>query len=547
MHAVASTRMKALVLFGIVMGGASAAWAQIPVAPQVTAGADLKQLTFDWEPVPGAAYYQLLHKPRSAASYSPIGNSIPASRTQARINIAVHLERWTNGRYAVDACNTSGCQRSEPVPVSELMLDTIGYFKASNTDANDNFGMGVALSADGSTLAVTSPQERSNATGVNGNQADDSVTASGAVYLFRREGGRWRQDAYVKSPVSQMEQYFGYGYPWGQQATALNRSGTLLAVGAPGENVDGVTAAGRVYVFWRSSTGGWTRVATLRAPTLQASDYFGMSVDMSTDGSTIKVNSLQPQDGEGNPELRTHIFLRSGSTWVHSTTIAPSIPGQFCQTVKMSGDGHTLVSSCWGYTGDAARLVTLKRSGTSWVQGTDLLVTSYRTIQPLAVNFDGSRLAYTDSPGIDRVVHTYSWDGAAWVLDASIRSPVPPVYVNTFGDTLAFNRSGTMLVVGDILSGAAGAGVSETATPGSEMEGAVFVYQRRDNTRPWGLRSVVKAPNPSPENRLGSWLALSCNGRTLAVSAPFESSAATGIDGDRYDTSAESSGAVYLY
>jgi hypothetical protein len=547
MHAVGYTRMKAFALLGILMGGASAAGAQIPAAPQVTAGADLKQLTFDWEPVPGAGYYQLLHRPTNTASYSPIGDPIPATRTQARIYIPVHLERWSSARYIVEACNTSGCQQSEPVAVSHLMLDSIGYFKASNTDAGDNFGFGVALSGDGSTLAVSSPRESSRATGVNGNQADDSLPGSGAVYLFRRDGRRWRQEAYLKSAVSQAEQHFGYGYPFGQQATALNRSGSLLAVGAPGENVDGVAAAGKVYVFWRASSGGWSRVATLRAPTLLQSDYFGMSVDMSADGATLKVNSLGPRDGEGNPEVRTHIFVRAGSTWTHSTTIAPPIPGEFCQTVRLSGDGQTLVSSCWGYTGDPARLVTLKRNGNAWIQGTDLLTPTYRSAQPLAVNFDGTRLAYTDTVGLERIVRTYSWDGAAWILDASIHSPVPAVDIHTFGESLVFNRHGTMLVIGDILSGAAGAGVSETATPSSVDEGAAFVYRRSDNTRPWRLRSVVKAPNPSIENRIGNWLALSCNGRTLAVGAPYEDSASTGIDGDRNDTSAESSGAVYLY
>jgi trimeric autotransporter adhesin len=547
MHLADYRLMKAVAVFGSLLGCANVALAQVPAALQVTAGADLKQLIFDWEPVPGATSYQLFHKPTRTASFSPVGEPIPASLTQTRVNVAVHLERWSVSRYLVAACNASGCQRSEPVAVSEHMLDAIGYFKASNTDANDSFGLGVALSADGATLAVSAPEERSNATGVNGNQANDSVQGSGAVYLFHREGRRWRQEAYVKSPVSQTQQYFGFGYPFGQQAIALNGSGSLLAAGAPGENVDGVTSAGRVYVYRRSSTGSWSRVATLRSPTLLQNDFFGMSVDMSADGSTLKVNSLQPQDGEGNPELRTHIFVRAGSTWAHSVTIAPPVPGEFCQTVRLSGDGQTLISSCWGYVGSPSRFVTLKRNGNTWVPGTDLPVTSARTVQPLALNFDGTRFAYTHSTGLDSEVRTFSWDGAGWVQDATLRSPIPPIDINTFGSALAFDRHGTMLVVGDTFSAAAGAGVSETAVSGSEEEGAVYVYRRGDNTRPWALRSVVKAPNPSRGNLVGSWLALSCNGRVLAVGAPYESSAATGIDGDRSDTSAPAAGAVYLY
>src|SRR5262249_20623719 len=45
------------------------------------------------------------------------------------------------------------------------------YVKASNTDSNDEFGFALALSADGSTMAVGAYGEASTAKGVGGNQA----------------------------------------------------------------------------------------------------------------------------------------------------------------------------------------------------------------------------------------------------------------------------------------------------------------------------------------------------------------------------------------
>jgi hypothetical protein len=59
------------------------------------------------------------------------------------------------------------------------------YVKASNTRANAFFGVSVALSADGSTLAAGSIGEPSAATGIDGNQADTSAGTAGAVYVFR--------------------------------------------------------------------------------------------------------------------------------------------------------------------------------------------------------------------------------------------------------------------------------------------------------------------------------------------------------------------------
>lgn len=58
------------------------------------------------------------------------------------------------------------------------------YVKASNAEANDQFGSAVALAADGNTLAVGAYYEASNATGIGGDQTDNSAGGSGAVYLY---------------------------------------------------------------------------------------------------------------------------------------------------------------------------------------------------------------------------------------------------------------------------------------------------------------------------------------------------------------------------
>lgn len=58
------------------------------------------------------------------------------------------------------------------------------YIKASNTNAEDGFGAGLALSGDGQTLAVGATSESSNAKELNGDQTDNSVSDAGAVYLY---------------------------------------------------------------------------------------------------------------------------------------------------------------------------------------------------------------------------------------------------------------------------------------------------------------------------------------------------------------------------
>lgn len=58
------------------------------------------------------------------------------------------------------------------------------YLKAPNAEQDDSFGLSVALAADGNTLAVGAHLEGSSATGIGGDQADNSSPDSGAVYLY---------------------------------------------------------------------------------------------------------------------------------------------------------------------------------------------------------------------------------------------------------------------------------------------------------------------------------------------------------------------------
>ena len=58
------------------------------------------------------------------------------------------------------------------------------YIKGANTDAGDEFGSAVALSANGRMLVVGAHTEDGGAKGVNGNQADNAADDSGAAYVF---------------------------------------------------------------------------------------------------------------------------------------------------------------------------------------------------------------------------------------------------------------------------------------------------------------------------------------------------------------------------
>lgn len=97
------------------------------------------------------------------------------------------------------------------------------YLKASNTETDDRFGWSVAISGD--TAVVGAREENSGATGVNGNQGDNSADSSGAAYLFSRSGVTWTQQAYIKA--SDTEAFDALGH-------SVSVFGDNLIVGSPG-------------------------------------------------------------------------------------------------------------------------------------------------------------------------------------------------------------------------------------------------------------------------------------------------------------------------
>lgn len=102
--------------------------------------------------------------------------------------------------------------------------EQVAYLKASNTEASDSFGVGVAVSGD--TVVVSAPGEDGGSGGVNGDNNND-MDGSGAAYIFRRVAGVWSHLAYVKAAFPEAIDRFG---------NAVDLDGSTLVFGAPLED-----------------------------------------------------------------------------------------------------------------------------------------------------------------------------------------------------------------------------------------------------------------------------------------------------------------------
>jgi trimeric autotransporter adhesin len=560
----------------------------------------IKRFDFRWEAVADAEWYELLESPAPGEPFAPLRVDIEGE--SLALVMPLHLRHEAS--YVLRACNPVGCSESMPANVDSPLTEAIGYFKASNTDKGDEFGGDIALSGDGSTLAVGARFEDGGATGIDGDAADDSAQGAGAVYVFTIDSrNRWSQQAYIKASNAAREYYFGH-------SVALSHDGSTLAVGSsnavsiPGEAVCAPggwgPGQGVVYVFARDSMGRWSEQACVLASNAGFRDGFGRSVAVSGDGNTLAVSAPSESSSAGGidgdqaddslPSAgAVYVFTRDSSNrWSQQAYVKATTPGffdGFGHRVVLSDDGHTLAVSApredggaTGIDGDhtddsvpgaGAVYVFVRDAADQWSQhayikaartsaddifGIGLALSGDgRTLAAGSVHDDGSATGIDDETEatVDSgSVHVFVRDSQdRWSQQAYLEASNAGTH-DDFGMGVALSHDGNVLAVGATREDSSAVGIGgDEADDSVDAAGAAYVFLRNARGQ-WSQRAYVKASNTSdadPHDRFGLDVALSSNGSTLAVSAPDEASKATGIGGDQADESANKAGAVYLY
>lgn len=196
--------------------------------------------------------------------------------------------------------------------------------------AGDGYGTSLALSADGSVLAVGIPYEDSN-----GTFGDDSLADSGAVYLASRDADGIWSTSYVKAPVPAAGESFG-------GRVGLSAAGNLLAVAAPFANGD----TGAVYLL-NNSGGSWQQQARLSASNASSGSIFGLDLALSADGRTL-VTAASLEDSAALDSGMVYVFAGGDSGWAETRRIKAGNAGesdQFGFALALSADGQTLATS----------------------------------------------------------------------------------------------------------------------------------------------------------------------------------------------------------
>jgi hypothetical protein len=417
------------------------------------------------------------------------------------------------------------------------------YIKASNPGQSDKFGFVVSLSQDGNTLAVSAPGEASAAKGINGDQNDNSIPEAGAAYIFTRSGTTWSQQAYVKASNTGepgVGDQFADGDRFGF-SIGLSGDGNTLAVGAIVEdsgakgingdqNDNSQPNSGAVYVFTRTGT-SWSQQAYIKASNTDAADLFGYSVGLSADGNTLaasaydedssarEINGVQDKGRRGTGAI--FVFTRTGGKWTQQAYLKASnaeTGDSLGYSIAISQDGNTIA----GGAGDEDCLMPGVFPGATHVCQDD---------QP-EDNSSGA-------------VYIFVRNGTMWSQEAFIKSSNPDKE-DWFGSRLTLSGDGNTLAVGAQVEDGGSKGINgDQKNQTAEDAGAIYFFTRTGTT--WKQVAYVKASNADAYDEFGSAMALSKDGKLMAVGARSEASGAKGVNGNQNDNSAPEAGAVYLF
>ncbi len=211
---------------------------------------------------------------------------------------------------------------------------------ASGGASGDYFGSSVALSSDGNTALI-------GAYGKDGFE--------GAAYAFARYSGFWNQQQELTASDRAPNNRFGY-------SVTLSAGGNMALIGAPKSNLEGAA-----YAF-TSSDGSWSQQQEQQELTAwdgAASDQFGISVSLSSDGNTALIGADNRNSGQG----AAYAFTSSDGSWSPQQKLIASGGASgdyFGSSVALSNDGNAALIGALGKNGLAGAGYVFTRSTGTW-------------------------------------------------------------------------------------------------------------------------------------------------------------------------------------
>jgi hypothetical protein len=298
-------------------------------------------------------------------------------------------------------------------------------------------GMSVALSGDGTTVAIGAPGN----SGING-------IYSGHVRVYRNNGGVWTK---MGADIDGEAGNDGSG-----RSIAISSDGNIVAIGTPNNGASS-SRKGQVRVYQYSSS-SWTQIgADIDGGTLY--EESGTAVAISSDGTTVAIGAPHYSNGNGNSSGQVRVYQYSSSTW---TKLGADINGEAesdvsGSSVAISSDGSVVAIGAPGNDGggnSSGQVRVYQYSNSTWAKiGADIDGSAAidQAGTSVAISSDGSIVAIgapqTNWMGSDKgFVKLYKNVSGTWTL---ISQKIDGEAIgDASGSSVAISANGTIVGIG---------------------------------------------------------------------------------------------------
>ena len=304
----------------------------------------------------------------------------------------------------------------------------------ANNSITGDFGHGVALSSDGTILAVG---DRYYSPG--------STVNTGLVNVYQYSSGSWNQIG--SSILGELDgSHFGFDVD-------LSSDGTILAVGAP-RSLQGGDLRGAVLLYEYSNS-SWSKIGDSILGS-EAGARFGYDVSLSNDGTIVAAGEPYAYSTSGG----VRIYQNSSGSWTQLGNAITNSSGQGDElgvTVDISGNGLRLAVGSPYDDGANNSIGSVKiynyTPGTnlytngSWGNPTEILGSwpSGEMGRGLSMSYNGNMIALGGTrSNTNGAVNLYTYDGSSWTNASTFLGEAGGDY---YGDQVSLSADGSIVAI----------------------------------------------------------------------------------------------------
>jgi hypothetical protein len=362
--------------------------------------------------------------------------------------------------------------------------------RTSGESGRGGFGGAVALSAEGNTALIGSPDE-----------------GLGSAWVFTRSGSTWTQQGSKLTGAEQVESYGQFG-----ASVSLSGDGGTALIGGSGDH----NLTGAAWVFKRTES-TWTQ----HGPKLVASGesgkaQFGLSVSLSEDGLTALVGGPGNVEGDVDGVGAAWVFTLTGSSWTQQAKLTgkgEAGGALLGWSVSISRDGDTALIGGPDDSSDTGAAWVFTRSGSSWSQqGSKLTGSGTNPAQQfgwsVAISSDGETALiggpYEGSDSFVGAAWVFTRSGSTWSQQGPKLTGAGEVGGGYFGQSVALSGDGDTALVGGSYD--------------NHFQGATWAFARTEST--WsqqGAKLTGRGETGTGNSRFGTSVAISAGGTTALI------------------------------